>query len=35
MDYKNTNAARTTISRDLEELAQSVDGNVYELITVL
>ena len=35
MDYKKTNAARTTISRDLEELAESVDGNVYELITVL
>ena len=35
MDYKKTNAARTTISRDLEELAESVDGNVYELISVL
>tara|TARA_B100000427_G_scaffold248978_1_gene212101 strand:- start:84 stop:539 length:456 start_codon:yes stop_codon:yes gene_type:complete len=35
MDYKKTNAARTTISRNLEELSKSVDGNVYELINVL
>ena len=35
MDYKKTNAARTTISRDLEELSESVNGNVYELITIL
>ena len=35
MDYKKTNAARTTISRDLKELADSVGGNVYELINVL
>ena len=35
MDYKKTNAARTTISRDLEELSESVNGNVYELIAIL
>jgi len=35
MDYKKTNAARTTISRDLQELADSVGGNVYELISIL
>ena len=35
MDYKKTNAARTTISRNLQELADSVDGNVYELISIL
>ena len=35
MDYKRTNAARTTISRDLKELADSVGGNVYELISIL
>ena len=35
MDYKKTNAARTTISRDLRELADSVGGNVYELISIL
>ena len=35
MDYKKTNAARTTISRDLKELADSVGGNVYELISIL
>ena len=35
MDYKKTNAARTTISRDLEELAEHAGGNVYELIAIL
>ena len=35
MDYKKTNAARTTISRDMEELSQNFGGNVYELIAVL
>jgi DNA-directed RNA polymerase subunit K/omega len=35
MDYKKTNAARTTISRDLQELSQKFNGNIYELITLL
>ena len=35
MDYKKTNAARTTISRDIPELAEKFDGNIYELITIL
>lgn len=35
MDYKKTNAARTTISRDIEELSKKFDGNVYELISIL
>jgi len=35
MDYKKTNAARTTISRDIEELSKSVGGNMYELISIL
>tara|TARA_B100000902_G_C27250501_1_gene884993 strand:+ start:287 stop:730 length:444 start_codon:yes stop_codon:yes gene_type:complete len=35
MDYKKTNAARTTVSRNMEELSQNVGGNVYELIAVL
>jgi len=35
MDYKKTNAARTTISRDLQDLADGVGGNMYELISVL
>ena len=34
MDYKKTKAARTTISRNMEELSQNVGGNVYELISV-
>ena len=34
MDYKKTNAARTTVSRDLQDLADSVGGNVYELISI-
>jgi len=35
MDYKKTNAARTTISRDLQDLADCVGGNMYELVSVL
>ena len=35
MDYKKTNAARTTISRDIDELSQHIGGNVYELISIL
>jgi len=35
MDYKKTNAARTTISRDIEELSQTVGGNMYELVAIL
>ena len=35
MDYKKTNAARTTISRDLQDLADGVGGNMYELVSVL
>ena len=35
MDYKKTNAARTTVSRDLQDLADNVGGNVYELISIL
>ena len=35
MDYKKTQAARTTISRDLEELSKHAGGNVYELISIL
>ena len=35
MDYKKTNAARTTISRDLQDLAEHAGGNVYELIAIL
>ena len=35
MDYKKTNAARTTISRDIEELSHNVGGNMYELVAIL
>ena len=35
MDYKKTQAARTTISRDLEELSKHAGGNIYELISIL
>jgi len=35
MDYKKTQAARTTISRDVEELSKHAGGNVYELISIL
>jgi len=35
MDYKKTNASRTTISRDLQDLADGVGGNMYELVSIL
>ena len=35
MDYKKTNAARTTISRENEKLSQNVGGNMYELVAIL
>ena len=35
MDYKKTNAARTTISRDIAELSENVGGNMYELVAIL
>ena len=35
MDYKKTNAARTTISRDIQDLADGVGGNMYELVAIL
>ena len=35
MDYKKTNAARTTISRDLQDLDDGVGGNMYELVSIL
>ena len=34
MDYKKTKAARTTISRNMQELSENVGGNVFELIAV-
>jgi len=35
MNYKNTNAARTTITRDLTELDAKTSGNIYEAIVVM
>jgi len=35
MDYKKTTAARTTISRDVQDLANHVEGNIYEMINIL
>ena len=34
MNYKKTNASKTTVSRDLYELSKDV-GNVYETIAIL
>ena len=34
MNYKNTNASKTTVSRDLYGLSKDV-GNVYETIAIL
>ncbi len=35
MNYKNTNAARTTITRDLTQLDAKTSGNIYEAIVVM
>lgn len=35
MSYKNSNAARTTITRDTQGMAGSVHGNLYETLVVL
>ncbi len=34
MNFKNTNAARTTITRDLKEIAEPTE-NIYESIVVM
>ena len=34
MNYKKTNASKTTVSRDLHDLSNEV-GNVYETIAIL
>ena len=35
IDYKKSNAARTTITRDIEEMINKVDGNIFEVISML
>lgn len=35
MNYKNTNAARTTITRDLATIDGKTEGNIYEAIVVM
>ncbi len=35
MNYKNTNASRTTITRDLSTLDGKTEGNIYEAIVVM
>lgn len=35
MDYKKSNAARTTITRDIEGITGKVDGNIFEAIAIL
>lgn len=35
MDYKKTNAARTTITRNTSEMIQKVDHNMYEMLVTL
>ena len=34
MNYKNTNAAKTTVTRDLNDLAEAT-GNIYEVVSIL
>ena len=35
MNYKNTNAAKTTVTRDTLDLAKTIDSNLFETIVVL
>lgn len=35
MDYKKTNAARTTITRNTGEMIERVDHNMYEMVVML
>lgn len=35
MNYKNTNASRTTITRDLSTIDCKTEGNIYEAIVVM
>ncbi|NOQ73011.1 MAG: RNA polymerase Rpb6 [Crocinitomix sp.] len=35
MNYKNTNADRTTITRDLESISDRADGNIYESLIAI
>ena len=34
MDFKNSTAEKTTITRDLDDLSQPAGGNIYESIVV-
>ncbi|MEZ4800548.1 MAG: DNA-directed RNA polymerase subunit omega [Flavobacteriales bacterium] len=34
-NYKNSNAAKTTITRNTNELYEKVDGNLFEVISLL
>ncbi|MFT4678565.1 MAG: DNA-directed RNA polymerase subunit K/omega [Flavobacteriales bacterium] len=35
IDYKKTNAAKTTQTRDITDLLEKVDSNIYEVIVIL
>jgi DNA-directed RNA polymerase subunit K/omega len=35
MDYKKSNAARTTQTRNTADMIEQVDGNIYETVVVL
>ncbi|MFT5823624.1 MAG: DNA-directed RNA polymerase subunit K/omega [Crocinitomix sp.] len=35
MNYKNTNADRTTITRDLESISDRTDGNIYQSLIAI
>lgn len=35
MSYKNSTAARTTLTRDVTSIAACVDGNIYEALIIL
>lgn len=35
MDYKNTNAEKTTVTRSMKDIRARVSGNVYEAVVLL
>lgn len=35
MDYKNTNAQKTTVTRSTKDIRSNVEGNIYEALVLL
>ena len=35
INYKNTNAERTTVTRNLDEISEKADGNIYKALIAI